>query len=252
MSKTSRYFVDPIASDRPVELGGAEAHHLLHVMRCQVGDQVVLFDGRGNEYPAQVTAVAKRSVTLLPGRGDSVDRELPVAITLGVAFPKGDRQRVLVEKAVELGVARLVPIQTSRSVVKLGASAIDKLRRAAIEASKQCGRNLLLDLADPLAWEPFLEHASVPRWIADPLGSGGLPLLSSPLPSALCVAIGPEGGFSSAERAQARAAGWESVSLGPRILRVETAAIAVASWFALQTSARAGNAAPTSPESSDA
>ena len=133
---TQRYFVDnPIAGEN-VTLTGAEAHHLLHVMRAKPGDEVVLFDGSGDEFPARVEALRRSEADVVILGRHTVNRELPCPVTLGVALPKGDRQRWLVEKAVELGVTRLIPLETARSVAQPNAKAIERLRRAVIEASK--------------------------------------------------------------------------------------------------------------------
>ena len=158
-----------------------------------------------------------------------VNRELPVEVTLGVALPKGERQKWLVEKAVEVGVTRMVPLRTHRGVAQPVEQALSRLRRAVIEASKQCGRNRLLRMDEPQDWPDFVENAAgMPRrLLAQPQGfhrSSHLPLpekLSDPI----ILVIGPEGGFTSEETTLAVTAGWHTVDLGPRTLRVETAAL---------------------------
>jgi 16S rRNA (uracil1498-N3)-methyltransferase len=221
-----RYFsAEPLNTDA-VTLGGAEAHHLLHVLRAAPGVRVVLFDGTGCEFDAEVTACRRATVELAILKRRTVDRELPQALTLGVPLPKGDRQRWLVEKAVELGVTRLVPLRTARSVVA-GERGGEKLDRYVIEASKQCGRNRLMEIAASQSWEDWLAApADARRVIADPTGR---PLTAtSELMQPTYAAVGPEGGFTDEELAAARVAGWDLASLGPRILRIETAAIALA------------------------
>ena len=144
-----RYFSDvPIVGDRAV-LSGPEAHHLIHVMRAKAGMRVVVFDGRGGEFLAEVQRVGRAEVELAVQERREIDRELPLKISLAVALPKGDRQKWLVEKAVELGIAAIVPIITTRSVAKPDEHALGRLRRAVIEASKQCGRNRLLEISPP-------------------------------------------------------------------------------------------------------
>ena len=139
-----RYFVQPeITGDRAV-LAGPEAHHLLHVMRLGIGDRVTLFDGSGAEFLAQITRLGRSEVELSVLAREPIDRELPIDFTLAVALPKGDRQKWLVEKAVELGVTRLVPLRTARSVAQPGPQVAKRLARTGIEASKQCRRNRLL------------------------------------------------------------------------------------------------------------
>ena len=165
----------------------------------------------------------------------AIDRELPRHITVGVALPKGDRQRYLVEKLTELGVRRLVPLRTERSVVHPDSSRENKLRRSVIEASKQCGRNRLMEIAPLTELDAFLATApsTATRWLAD---SQGLPASgSAELGNQVFLAVGPEGGFSSQEQFMARDRGWQPVSLGSRILRIETACTAIvvlAAWGA--------------------
>ncbi len=227
-----RYFVDrPITGDQ-ARLSGAEAHHLTHVMRAVAGDEVVLFDGSGAEFTARIERVGRSEIELAMVSRSVIDREARVAVTLGVALPKGDRQRWLVEKAAELGVARLVPLVTERSNQRESAAGLEKLRRAVIEASKQCGRNRLLEIAAPEPLEDFLGAAARAdcRLVAHPNGhplSRVLDELAVADPQSVALAIGPEGGFSAAEIERAVAQGWQRVDLGQRILRVETAALAL-------------------------
>lgn len=233
-------------SDTPLEgssatLAGAEAHHLLHVLRARSGDEVVLFDGSGAEFAARVEQTGRSTVELALLAKHEIDRELAVAVTLGVALPKGDRQKWLVEKLTELGVRRLVPLETERGVAQPVAAAIDRLRRSVIEASKQCGRNRLMEIAAAQSLANFLQQAepTAARWFAHPGGIALGQLLEAYVQQdapGVCVAIGPEGGFTDAEAACATAAGWQLVGLGERILRIETAAVALA---ALATTLRA-------------
>lgn len=224
-----RYFVESAILSEHVTLAGSEAHHLLHVMRAQPGDEVTLLDGSGAEFAARITKCSRREVALDILARQSIDREVAAAVTLAVALPKGDRQRWLVEKATELGVARIVPLITARGVAQPTPSALEKLRRTVIEASKQCGRNRLLEIAPPqtLADQISATPPGIRRWLAHP-GGPLLADMTSGEAVATCAAIGPEGGFSDEEIAQATAQGWDLVSLGPRILRIETAALLVA------------------------
>ncbi|NUQ62991.1 MAG: 16S rRNA (uracil(1498)-N(3))-methyltransferase [Pirellulales bacterium] len=224
-----RYFVEaPIQGDR-VLLGGAESHHLLHVMRARPGTEVVLFDGSGVEFLARVERTERSQVELAVLERREIDRELPIVVTLGVSLPKGDRQKWLVEKAVELGLRRLVPLTTARSVAQPVDNALERLRRSVVEASKQCARNRLMEIGPPQHWNQFVLGAGVesPRWLAHPARGNSAfgAVLRSSATEEVCLAVGPEGGFTSEEVAMATAAGWQTVDLGPRILRVETAAI---------------------------
>ena len=215
-------------------LSGPEAHHLVHVMRGGPGTRVVLFDGTGWEYSAQVDEVRGSQATLTILGREQVDRELPIEIHLGVSLPKGDRQKWLVEKAVELGVARIVPLRTARSVAQPVQQALTRLRRAVIEASKQCGRNRLMEIGEPADWGDFVAAApsAALRLLAHPVKQ--LTVASCQLrpslttdnwqPFPVYLAVGPEGGFTADEVALATAAGWQQVDLGRRTLRIETAA----------------------------
>lgn len=234
---THRYFVDrPIATEQAT-LTGPEAHHLLHVMRAKRGDEVVLFDGSGDEFPARVDSLGRSEVGLIVLHHRTVDRELPSSVILGVALPKGDRQRWLVEKAVELGVARLVPLETARSVAQPNASAIARLRRTVIEASKQCGRNRLMEIAAPRRWPEFVEsHAGAAvRLVAHPSPESRQPEIAPLTSGSVVLGVGTEGGYTDDELTLATRNGWQPITLGPRILRIETAALALAALVALRT-----------------
>jgi 16S rRNA (uracil1498-N3)-methyltransferase len=239
---SERFFVDdPIRGDRAV-LTGAEAHHLIHVMRAKTGSQVVLFDGGGAEFLAQVRTLRRSDVELAVLERRQIDRELTRSLVVGVALPKGDRQKWLIEKLTEIGVARLVPLHTARSVAQPGAEALDRLARNVIEASKQCGRNRLMQLSEPCDWADFIVSPppAASRLLAHPAsqdvancvrGSSAIPSLHDEV----TLAIGPEGGFTDGEVGEALRAGWTCVDLGARILRVETAAIVLAALVACGT-----------------
>jgi len=229
---TDRYFAwPPIAADT-VRLTGPEAHHLLHVMRARPGHEVTLFDGSGAEFDAVVAATRRSELTLEIRRRRQVDRELSRTITLGVALPKGDRQKWLVEKLTELGVAELVPLATQRGVAQPTDKSLERLRRSVVEASKQCGRNRLMRIAQPQTWNDWIASVSdaVVRAVAHP---GGVPAAeffrakTAPT-AAISLAVGPEGGLTDEEIELAVAQGLQTIDLGQRILRVETAAIALA------------------------
>lgn len=227
---SERFFVETPISGDWATLVGPEAHHLAHVMRADAGTEVTLFDGEGAEFAARVAKVGRATVDLDVLSRNAIDRELPFELTLGVALPKGDRQRWLVEKATELGVTRVVPLKTARGVAQPVENALERLRRAVIEASKQCGRNRLLVMAEPMRLSDYVVSApaSAARMLAHP-GGELLNFLHDGLISGIYLAVGPEGGFTEEEVADSISAGWKTVSLGPRILRVETAALALCS-----------------------
>jgi 16S rRNA (uracil1498-N3)-methyltransferase len=233
-----RYFVAPAivseaGGDRRVLLAGDEARHLVGVMRARVGDEVTLFDGSGSEFAARIVKLGKQAVDLEVVARKEISRELTLPLTLGVALPKGDRQKWLVEKATELGVTRLVPLVTERGVAQPVEAALDRLRRSVIEASKQCGRNRLLEIGQPQTLAEFAATAppDALRLIAHP---GGADVSTRTTGDELWAAVGPEGGFTDDEVAVAEHAGWQRVSLGRAILRVETAALALAAWWAMR------------------
>ena len=225
-----RFYVNCPLAVGPVVLAGPEAHHLATVLRARPGNAVCLFNGDGAEYPAVVAEVAKKQVTLDVTERRTPRREPDFRLEVAAPLPKGDRGDFLLEKLTELGVARFVPLRTRRSVVHPRETRIEKLERAVIEASKQCGRNTLMEV-DPLtAWEDHLRADGLPsrRLLAHP---GGEPMGSTA--GDVAVAVGPEGGFTDEEVAQAVAAGWRAVGLGPRVLRVETAALALAGLYGM-------------------
>ncbi len=225
---SERFFSDePLQSGATTVLAGTEAHHALHVMRLAVGDEVTLFDGSGDEYLATVQATSRRDLTLEVGQQSAIDREAEVSISMGIALPKGDRQKVLIEKLTEVGVQRVLPLVTKRSVAAPKVNGLEKLRRLVIESSKQCRRNRLMQIDDPLSWDDFLKiDLPEKRLIAHPTDERFD--WSANAKDSCAVAIGPEGGFSEEEYAKAVELGWQGVSLGKRILRIETAAIGLA------------------------
>jgi 16S rRNA (uracil1498-N3)-methyltransferase len=240
---SDRFFASQPITAGQIVLDGPEAHHLLHVMRAKVDQRVTLFDGSGAEFDAVIVKCNRADVELRIDTRRDVDRELPFELVVGVSLPKGDRQKWLVEKLTELGVSELVPLETERGVAQPTDSALDRLSRSVIEAAKQCGRNRLMRIAKPQAWTTWLNRGTEQtagdlrspecrRFVAHPDGKSlATHDLSAPLPTQ--VAVGPEGGFTDGEVDAAVAAGWQSVNLGQRILRVETAAVALAAVVAL-------------------
>lgn len=223
------YTPHPLAAGEFV-LDGPEAHHLTAVRRFGPGDRVTLFNGDGREYAAEVVSVGKRSVALAVSSAVEADRELGFELVVASALPKGDRVDFLIEKLTELGATRFVPLATARSVVVPKESAVEKFRRAVIEASKQCGRNVLMAVDPPAKWEAFVRSPDLPalRLVLSPVGEAPA---GGDVRAGVAVAVGPEGGLSADEVAGAVAAGWWPVTLGPRVLRVETAAVAAAAWL---------------------
>ncbi|MDY3551554.1 RsmE family RNA methyltransferase [Gemmata sp. JC717] len=218
------YTPDPLGAGEFV-LTGPEAHHLVAVRRFGDGDEIVVFNGDGRDYPAQILSAGKKSVVLLVREPLAINRELPFPIVVASALPKGDRADFLVEKLTELGVTRFIPLITTRAVVLPKVSVVEKFERAVIEASKQCGRNRLMGVEAPQKWDTFVSRTDLPAPLRV-LHTG--PGLLGTEGTGGTVAIGPEGGFTADEVARAIARGFVARSLGSRVLRTETAAIAAA------------------------
>ena len=206
-----------------VALDKAQANYLGNVMRLGEGDAALLFDGMNGEWRASVTEAGKKRMILRAEEQTSAQEQVP-DVTLAFAPIKKGRIDWLVEKAVELGVARLQPVITDRTIVR--DVKVERMRAHIIEAAEQCGRTALARLEAPVKLEPFLAaRDGSPLYFADE--NGGAAAGKSFTAPPATILIGPEGGFTDAERAAIRAAeGTVAISLGPRILRAETAALA--------------------------
>ena len=229
---SERFFItSPPAGGRAV-LDGDEARHLARVLRARVGDTVVLFDGQGRSWPARVTAIGRAEVELATGE-PRVEVTSGPGLTVAVALPKGERQKWLVEKLTELGVAKLVPLVTERGVAEATPAALERLQRGVIEASKQCGRDTLLMIGPPATVAEIVatKPAAGIGLVADP-GGASLDPAGWPEHAEVIGLVGPEGGFTPAELALADQAGWRRVALAPHVLRIETAAVALAARLA--------------------
>jgi len=229
---SERFFLSTSPRDGRAVLDGDEARHLARVLRCTVGDMICVFDGTGTEWPARVASIARDQVIV--ELGEPVCDEPPpgVRLTVAVALPKGERQKWLVEKLTELGTGRLVPLVTTRGVAEPTPAAVERLRRGVIEACKQCGRDALMQIGGPKSVAEIVHDAGsgVMLVVAD---RDGLPLEMVVEEGRSVVAIvGPEGGFTVEELATVEAAGGRRVSLGPHVLRIETAAVALAARLA--------------------
>lgn len=244
-----RFFVDlPLAAHSRIALPEAAAHHAVRVLRLRDGAPLCLFNGQGGEY-AGVLHVDGRAAAVELGAFDPREAELGGAITLVQGLPSGDKMDWILEKAVELGVRTIVPIAARRSVLQLSGARQDKRlthwRRIALSASEQCGRNRLLQVAEPVTLEQWLAQAGNGtangaaaaanlRVLCHP--EGGQPytqVLAQAQRAAaglseLELLVGPEGGWDDTELAAARRAGAQAVTFGPRILRTETAGLALA------------------------
>jgi 16S rRNA (uracil1498-N3)-methyltransferase len=227
-----------------VELPPDTASHLARVLRARPGDRLVLFNGDGTEFDAAIETVRGSRVAASVGSGRAVNRESPLAITLVQCVPRGDRMDLIVQKATELGVARIVPVVSQRSVVRLdkaqAESKAQHWRAIAVSACEQCGRNRLpaIDAAQPLL--NFLGASAPcggPRWVLEPESAPQRGAVAQALDRGAAaireaqIAIGPEGGFAPEELDAFRVAEFSQIGLGPRVLRTETAAIAALAWL---------------------
>jgi 16S rRNA (uracil1498-N3)-methyltransferase len=227
---SERFYVNLPLTVGPFLLDGAEAHHLASVCRLRPGNEVCLFNGDGREYPARITSVARREITLEILTVEEPQRELPFSLEIAAPLPKGDRSQFLIEKLTELGVTQFVPLNCARSNLHPRETKRDKLERYVIEASKQCGRNVLMKIDEMADWATYcsLGNPEELRVLAHPYRAQAVGALTA-LPTR--IAVGPEGGFTDEEIDLAIQNGWQTVTLGPRILRVETAAIALTALF---------------------
>src|SRR5262249_39813627 len=157
-----RFFTpDPLSPGEYI-LVGAEAHHLAAVRRFATDDRVVLFNGDGLDYPADVVSADRKRTILTVHPGIGVGRELHFRVEIAAAMPKGDRGDFLVEKLTELGIGRLTPLRTTRTIVQPKDSRLDKFQQAVIEASKQCGRNVLMQVGPLTSWTAFIAASDLP------------------------------------------------------------------------------------------
>jgi 16S rRNA (uracil1498-N3)-methyltransferase len=212
-------------------VSGNAANHIARVLRLGVGDAVTLFDGRGGEYAARIEALKKDAVEVAIGEHIAIERESKLAVTLAQGISRGERMDWVMQKATELGVQRIVPLITKRSVVRLDPGQAQKKlqhwRGIVIAACEQCGRNRVPELAAPRDLPEFLESAAQTGAMRILLSPTGALRIAAMMPiNELTVLIGPEGGLAPEETQAALAQGYLAVQLGPRILRTETAAIA--------------------------
>ncbi len=230
---TAARFYCPIALPEAghIDLPNAQAHHAVRVLRLKTGDAVVLFNGQGGEVPGTITQLQGNRVTVALQMPHAIERESSLPVTLIQALSSTDKMDLVIQKAVELGVTRIVPVVTERSVVRLsGARAQKRLAHwqgVVIAACEQCGRNRLPEVA---ALAPLRERlpgtqSAAARWILLPGAEYALRSLAKPA-GEIALLVGAEGGFTPAEQHAALAHGFMPVQIGPRVLRTETAALA--------------------------
>jgi 16S rRNA (uracil1498-N3)-methyltransferase len=213
-------------------LGEQPAHHVMHVLRLRPGAAVRIFDGKGCEHEGMIRGVRRTQVTVEIGKAMASIPEPPFAITLAQGIPRGDRMDLILQKAVELGVTEVQPLWTARSQTRTSGERQEKRLRhwqgVVISASEQCGRATLPGLETPVEYRSWLAgtHRHDCRILLSPEARQSLCTMQPPGDSILLL-VGPEGGISAEETTLAAAAGFIPVRLGPRILRTETAALAM-------------------------
>ncbi len=227
-----RLFIDqPLSLGQQLAIDGGQAHYLTGVMRLKAGDRIILFDDRTGEWLAEIDSVAKRSLTARLTERTREREDVPDLWLLAAPIKKG-RIDWVAEKASELGVARWKPVITQRTIVdRLN---LDRLRAHMIEAAEQCERTALPILDEPVKLAAILRDWPADRALIFADEEGGVPMIDAIAPGPAAILIGPEGGFTPDERAAIRAVPQAvGVSLGPRILRADTAmASAVTLWMA--------------------
>lgn len=236
-----RFYIEPAGwNPEQPRLEGDEARHCVDVMRLRAGDEIVVFDGRGHEIQGTIAEARREQVVVTPRLSGTIP-PLATTLTLVQAIPKGKNMDLIVQKATELGVNRIVPVVSQRTVVRLepdeAARKQAKWQRVAIEASKQCGQNWLPEVQPPQPLDQALQRLGShelkliaalemdARPLREVFSSRGGDAEAAARPASALICIGPEGDFTPAEANAARALGCQPVSLGPIILRTETAAI---------------------------
>ena len=227
-----RFFVNnPLVVGGTAVIDGADARHIGGALRMTVGAALTLCDGAGTDYTCTITAVEKDTVTAAVDAAAPSSSEPTLAVTLYMGMPKGDKLELIVQKAVELGVTAIIPVITARSIVRVVGKDAEKkrvrLQRIAAEAAGQSGRGIIPTVEAPLSWKTALARLAKENTLLCYEG-GGAPIgtLISPADTTVSLVVGPEGGFDPAEVEAVTAVGGKIATLGPRILRCETAPLA--------------------------
>ncbi|MFZ0499091.1 MAG: 16S rRNA (uracil(1498)-N(3))-methyltransferase [Steroidobacteraceae bacterium] len=230
MRLTRVHVADPLSSGLRHTIEGDAANHIARVLRLEPGEWLTVFDGRGGEYAARIEAVRKGAVIIEVQARSTPDRESSLSLTLAQGVSRGERMDWVVQKATELGVSRIIPVLTERTMVKLDARQSERKlahwHGIAVAACEQSGRDRIPDIAVPLALPELLRDTDqATRLLLSPTGTQRVNDLQAP-EGGIVVLIGPEGGLAETEQRAALAAGFLAVRLGPRVLRTETAAVA--------------------------
>lgn len=225
--RLSRFFIDAPLSLGEHELPEAQAHYIGRVLRMAEGDALQLFDGSGNEFRGKLLEVGKKRVVVQLDESFAGQVESPLQIHLGQGLSRGERMDWAIQKATELGVNEITPIFSERCEVRLKDERADKRlahwRQVAVSACEQCGRSRVPVIHPPVLLADWIKQTQADlKLVLHPVAE---PLVSHAKPATLAFLIGPEGGLSDAEVAQAQGAGFLPARLGPRVLRTETAPV---------------------------
>jgi 16S rRNA (uracil1498-N3)-methyltransferase len=231
--RLTRVHVDTaLSTGAQVTLPEDAAAHLSRVLRLREGDACVLFNGDGHDYDATLTSIGKREVLAQIAGVRAIDNESPLHITLLQGIARGEKMDLILQKATELGVAAVLPVDSERSEVKLSGERLHKRlahwRGVVVSACEQSGRARIPDVAEPrslLAAAGTLPEGTL-RLLLDPQGTHDLKTLAAPASGHVVIAIGPEGGWSPRDRQALESNGFQGLRLGPRVLRTETAGLA--------------------------
>ncbi len=230
--KTRLFSADVLTEDSESWLTGEQAKYISRVLRLKIDDSVVVFDGEGGEFAAVIKEFAKDRVLLAVGHRHARELESPLAVELVQGLSRGGRMDLVIQKSTELGVRRIRPVITEHSVVKLDPDKAFKRHahwlKISQSACEQCGRNTVPEIVVPqplTSWLGNLREDGTTRLMLQPGCGESFATLPTP-DDAIILLVGPEGGLSDAEYQQCEDSGFRAVSLGPRILRTETAALA--------------------------
>ena len=232
MRLTRVYVHAPLGVGLLVELPEHAGGHLARVLRLRENDACVLFNGDGQDYDALIASIDKRGVQAEVVASRRIDNESPLSITLLQGIARGEKMDLILQKATELGVTRIIPVHSERSEVNLeGARAAKRLahwRGVVASACEQSGRAVLPDVSEPAPLMQAVAEAGLPadRYILSPLAQTGIASMAAPAGGQLLIAVGPEGGWSARDLLSLEGEGFSGIKLGPRILRTETAGLA--------------------------
>lgn len=226
------YTSQKLIANELIELAEAPSHHLSKVLRMQVGRELVLFNGEGGEYTADIADINKKHVSVNIKEFSADNNQSPLQLELAIGVSRGERMDWVLQKATELGVTKITPLITERTEVKLGGERADKKinhwQQTIISACEQCQRNLLPELCEPVLLQNWLSNCNANmKFVLHHRDNKGLPKREGT--SSIALLIGPEGGLSDDEITQAIASNFSPLTLGPRVLRTETAPVAAIS-----------------------